>query len=71
MIAKDFRHSAWDALRGHWGAALLTGLIASVLGGGVANFGGFNMRMDPCTGMLFCWLANIFCCGGRGLFCCI
>ena len=35
------------------------------------HFGGFNMRMDPCTGMLFCWLANIFCCGGRGLFCCI
>ena len=35
------------------------------------NFGGFNMRMDPCTSMLFCWLANIFCCGGRGLFCCI
>ena len=35
------------------------------------NFGGFNMRMDPCTSMFLCWLANIFCCGGRGLFCCI
>ena len=35
------------------------------------NFGGFNMRMDPCTSMIFCWLVNIFCCGGRGLFCCI
>ena len=35
------------------------------------NFGGFNMRMDPCTSMLLCWLVNIFCCGGRGLFCCI
>ena len=35
------------------------------------NFGGFNMHVDPCTSMLFCWLANIFCCGGRGIFCCI
>ena len=35
------------------------------------NFGGFNMRMDPCTSIFLCWLANIFCCGGRGLFCCI
>ena len=35
------------------------------------NFGGFNMHMDPCTSMCLCYLANIFCCGGRGLFCCI
>ena len=35
------------------------------------NFGGFNMRLDPCGSMLLCWLANIFCCGGRGMFCCI
>ena len=35
------------------------------------NFGGFNMRLDPCTSMCLCYLANIFCCGGRGLFCCI
>ena len=34
------------------------------------NFGGFNMRMDPCTSMLLCWCANLFCCGGRGFFCC-
>ena len=35
------------------------------------NFGGFSMNMSPCTSLLFCWLANIFCCGGRGMFCCI
>ena len=35
------------------------------------NFGGFTMRADPCTSMLLCWLVNVFCCGGRGLFCCI
>ena len=46
MIAKDFRHSAWEALRGHWGVALLTGLIASILGGGIANFGGFNINLN-------------------------
>ena len=35
------------------------------------SFGGFSMNVSPCTSLLFCWLANIFCCGGRGLFCCI
>ena len=35
------------------------------------NFGGFQMRMDPCGSLLLCWLVNIFCCGGRGIFCCI
>lgn len=35
------------------------------------NFGGFTMRADPCTNVLMCWLANIFCCGGRcPIFCC-
>ena len=29
------------------------------------NFGGFNMRMDPCTSMFLCWLFNFFCCGCR------
>lgn len=34
------------------------------------NFGGFTMRGDPCTNLCLCWLANLFCCGGRGIFCC-
>ena len=34
------------------------------------NFGGFNMRVDPCTSMFLCWLCNTFCCGGRGWFLC-
>ena len=34
------------------------------------NFGGFTMRSDPCTSMLLCWFFNLFCCGGRGIFCC-
>ena len=36
-----------------------------------ANFGGFSMNLDPCTNLCLCYLANLFCCGGRGLFCCI
>ena len=35
------------------------------------NFGGFSMRMDPCTNLCLCWVINLFCCGGRGIFCCI
>lgn len=27
------------------------------------NFGGFNMRVDPCTGMFLCYLAQFCCCG--------
>ena len=34
------------------------------------NFTGFNMNVDPCTGMCLCWLFNVFCCGGRGFFLC-
>ena len=35
------------------------------------DFGGFTMRADPCTNLLMCWLANLFCCGGRcPIFCC-
>ncbi len=34
------------------------------------NFRGFTMNADPCTSFFLCWLMNIFCCGGRGLFCC-
>jgi molecular chaperone DnaJ len=35
------------------------------------NFRGFTMGFDPCTNLCLCYLVNIFCCGGRGLFCCI
>ena len=34
------------------------------------NFGGFSMRMDPCTNLCLCWVINLFCCGGRGIICC-
>lgn len=34
------------------------------------NFRGFTMGGDPCTNLCLCYLLNIFCCGGRGLFCC-
>ena len=32
------------------------------------SFRGFEMRGNPCTNILLCWLFNIFCC--RGGFCC-
>ena len=32
------------------------------------SFRGFEMRGNPCTNLLLCWLANIFCC--RGWICC-
>ena len=35
------------------------------------NFQGFTMGGDPCTNLCLCWLCNLFCCGGRGMFCCI
>ena len=35
------------------------------------NFRGLTMGGDPCTNLCLCYLFNIFCCGGRGLFCCI
>ena len=35
------------------------------------NFRGFSMGGDPCTNLCLCYLVNLFCCGGRGMFCCI
>ena len=35
------------------------------------TYRGFTMGGDPCTNLCLCYLMNIFCCGGRGLFCCI
>jgi len=46
MIAKDFRHAAWNALRGRWGIAVITGLIASILGGSVINAGGVKINLN-------------------------
>lgn len=34
------------------------------------NFQGFSMGGDPCTNLCLCYLCNLFCCGGRGWFCC-
>ena len=34
------------------------------------NFQGFTMGGDPCTNLCLCYLMNLFCCGGRGFFCC-
>ncbi len=53
------------------------GALSQIEHGGAAyrrqagNFRGFSMNMDPCTNLCLCYLANLFCCGGRGLFCCI
>ena len=33
------------------------------------TFRGFTFGGDPCTNLCLCYLFNIFCCGGRGLFC--
>lgn len=51
-------------------------LLSQIENGGSAyrrqagNFRGFEMRGDPCTNLCLCWLFNLFCCGGQGLFCC-
>ena len=34
------------------------------------NFRGFTFGGDPCTTLCLCYLMNLFCCGGRGFFCC-
>ncbi len=34
------------------------------------NFRGFSMGGNPCANLLMCYLAHIFCCGGRGMFLC-
>ena len=35
------------------------------------NFGGFSMRLDPCSNLCLCYLVNLFCCGGRmPIICC-
>ena len=35
------------------------------------NFQGFTMNGDLCGKLCLCWMVNLFCCGGRGLFCCV
>ena len=34
------------------------------------NFRGFTMGGNPCTGLCLCYLMNMLCCGGRGMFFC-
>ena len=34
------------------------------------NFGGFTMHTNPFLSLCLCYLCNIFCCGGRFIFCC-
>ena len=34
------------------------------------NYGGFEMRSNPCMNLCLCYLVNLFCCGGRGWFMC-
>ena len=34
------------------------------------SFTGFEMRGNPCMSYFLCWLCNLFCFGGRCLFCC-
>ena len=36
-----------------------------------SNFGGYGMRLDPCSTMCLCWAVNLCCCGGRmPIICC-
>ena len=35
------------------------------------DFQGFSFGGDLCSNLCLCWLCNLFCCGGRGMFCCI
>jgi len=34
------------------------------------NFRGFTMGADPCMNLCMCYLAQMLCCGGRGMFFC-
>ena len=34
------------------------------------SYRGFEMRGSPCMSMCLCYLVQMFCCGGRVLFCC-
>ena len=47
MRAKDIRHQAWSALRGNWGWAILTCLVATILGGASAfASSGFSVNIN-------------------------
>ena len=34
------------------------------------NYQGFSMGGSPCMNLCLCYLVNLFCCGGRGMFLC-
>ena len=42
MRARDYRHQAWNSLKGKWGVAILAFLIASLLGGSSTSGVSFN-----------------------------
>ena len=45
-VAEDFRCIAREALRGKWGIAVITGLIASLLGGLGSDEPGVKLNID-------------------------
>ena len=45
MCARDYRHQAWNALRGKWGIAIAACIIASLLGGS-SDFISGNVNID-------------------------
>ena len=47
MCAADFRRIARESLKGKWGIALGTGLVASLLGGTIGSgWFSFNFKVD-------------------------
>ena len=45
-LARDFRKSAFEALRGKWGIAVLAAVLASICGAASATSVSFNFSFD-------------------------
>lgn len=45
-LASDFRQSAREALRGKWGLAVITGILAGILGASIHGGGGFSFDVS-------------------------
>lgn len=43
MFAKDYRHQAWNQLRGNWGYAILTMLLYNIIIGALSYLGGIGV----------------------------
>lgn len=54
LLARDFREIARDALRGRWGLAVITGLVASLLGASISvnNGNGVALSAEEAMQML-------------------